>query len=104
MVIITVYKPQGPNGHYASNLTKEFLKDYFSNWDTYFPRKKSKRRSFELPEKTNEESIYLKMKENDFEIVRNSFKLAEASLRECKYEMNFSGTTCILLIVISKED
>jgi len=51
----------------------------------------------------SEEQIYKKLKAQNFNILRNSFTFAEATIALSKYEVNFSGSTCVLIFQISNK-
>lgn len=48
----------------------------------------------------NTELIYEKIKERNYAMLKNSFSLAESSIAVSKYEVNFSGSTCIMLFML----
>lgn len=50
---------------------------------------------------TKSETIYNKLKENNYEIIRNSFFLAEDEVSLAKYDAQLSGSTCILVFCIA---
>lgn len=47
--------------------------------------------------------MYNKLVFNDFHLIKESFRLAEASLKNTQNESNFSGSTCNLGIIINKK-
>jgi len=49
---------------------------------------------------TRAETIFAKLKENNFEIIRNSFFLAEDECSLGKFDLQFSGSTCVLVFCI----
>ena len=46
---------------------------------------------------------YDKLSEFDYSMIRNSFTLAENSFIEEKYDMNFSGSTCVCIYIIENK-
>lgn len=44
--------------------------------------------------------FYEKLTEENHALIKNSFQLAEASFAQSKYDMNFSGSTCICVFII----
>jgi serine/threonine protein phosphatase PrpC len=82
----------GSNGH----LVSAFINTHFCE---FFGKKESYRKQNILDLKT-EKIIYDKLKENNFEIVRQSFTSAETLLAKAKYDVNFSGTTSVLVITM----
>ncbi len=47
----------------------------------------------------NESTIYNKLKENDYLIIKNSFRDVETYIAK-KVDMNMSGSTCVLIFTI----
>lgn len=50
-----------------------------------------------------EDLIYEKIKERNYAMLKNSFSLAESSISMSKYEVNFSGSTCIMLFLVDNK-
>jgi hypothetical protein len=89
--IIFIFK--GQNGHLASQAIKSFILDYFSNPKLYGLG------SGEI----TEDAIYEKMKEKNYERLRNSFIKAEAYISGLKFDVNFSGSTAVAIIIIGND-
>jgi len=53
----------------------------------------------QLPD-TKVETIYGKLKENNFEIIRNSFFLAEDEISVAKFDTQFSGSTTVIVFLL----
>jgi hypothetical protein len=49
------------------------------------------------------QNIYDKLKENDYEIIKNSFFLAEEEILKHDYDSRLSGSTCILIFCIGNK-
>jgi UDP-N-acetylmuramate-alanine ligase len=49
---------------------------------------------------TKAETILAKLKENNFEVIRNSFFLAEDECSLGKFDLQFSGSTCVMVFCI----
>lgn len=112
--VFGVFDGHGVHGHFASNAIKLFMSDYFSKIELYIPREKLRmamsmsEKNINIhqniinlfPEYMREESIYEKLKENDYALIKSAFKDAEIVLSQTKYEINFSGSTCVLMIQI----
>ena len=47
-----------------------------------------------------EAGIYERMKENNYEFLKTSFMRCEQELTKAKFEVNFSGTTCVLALLL----
>lgn len=90
--IILVLK-LGQNGHLASQAIKNFILDYFSNANLYSTSSKGT---------IDEEFIYEKLKENNYERLKNSFIKAEKYLMGLKFDVNFSGSTGVMFILLGK--
>jgi serine/threonine protein phosphatase PrpC len=52
---------------------------------------------------TKIETIYSKLKENNSEIIRNSFFLAEDEISMAKFDSQFSGSTTVMVFVIGNK-
>jgi serine/threonine protein phosphatase PrpC len=52
---------------------------------------------------TKIETIYNKLKENNSEIIRNSFFLAEDEISMAKFDAQFSGSTTVMVFVIGNK-
>ena len=85
----------GLNGHFISNSVKQFFLKNLSNPGTYL----NNAADFK---KIKESDIYIKLTENNYRIISKWFHEAEQELiNTAKYDVNFSGTTAIVLIVIN---
>lgn len=52
---------------------------------------------------TKIETIYSKLKENNFEVIRNSFFLAEDEASMAKFDVQFSGSTTVIVYVLGNK-
>ncbi len=52
------------------------------------------------PKEKFQNIFYEKLIEDNYSLIKNSFQLAEASFAQSKYDMNFSGSTCICVFII----
>lgn len=91
MVMVKFYKFifVGQNGHLASQAIKSFILDYYSNINLYGTLKVLK-----------EDVIYEKLKENNYEKLKNSFVKAEKYISGLKFDVNFSGSTAVAVLVL----
>ena len=48
----------------------------------------------------NVEDIYLSLKKNDFAIIKNAFITADENIKNMDFDVDESGTTCVLLIIL----
>ena len=56
----------------------------------------------EIQSCSNCEELYIKLKNNNFEIINNIFINAEKELYKEEFDSNFSGTTCIIVIIVGE--
>ena len=47
-----------------------------------------------------EEFVYDKLKENNYELIKKSFQDAENELISSNFDVNLSGSTCVLVFMI----
>ena len=52
---------------------------------------------------TKIDTIYNKLKENNYEIIRNSFFLAEDEISSGSFDVQFSGSTCVLVFCLGNK-
>ena len=91
----------GSNGHLVSNFVKEKIEEYFSNKKLYKGKKLFK--SSSSIEVNISNKIYENLRSNDYEIIRNFYKKVNDELYNTKFDVHFSGTTCILVFRIGKK-
>jgi serine/threonine protein phosphatase PrpC len=85
---------KGLNGHYISSNVKQSFLRKFTNPRLYVNNPMDIK-------KIKETEIYNKLVEDNYKIIFNSFKEAEQELiHNVKYDVNFSGTTAIFVILI----
>ena len=113
--IFGVLDGHGVNGHHVSIIVTNFLKDFFSSSKNYTSKNNNNKSSgvnkhpnnpnsidshdLDL-EHINEEIIYERLKENNYEIIRNAFYNSENEMTYSKYDINFSGCTCNIVFLI----
>jgi len=49
------------------------------------------------------QNIYEKLKENDYEVIKNSYFLAEEEITKNDYDSRLSGSTCVLIFCIGNK-
>ena len=85
--IFAVLDGHGPHGHLVSKYVSENLvKNIISN-----PAIKTL---------LDIETIYLTLKQNNYRIIKQSFISIDYNIRNCNFDVNDSGTTCVLLIIL----
>jgi len=105
----------GTYGHFVSSTLSSFFNQFYrsvENYTTKIPRfknsspeKKNNNNNFNYSQlrDTKVETIYAKLKENNFEVIRNSFFLAEDECSLGKFDLQFSGSTCVLIFCIANK-
>lgn len=92
----------GSNGHLVSNFVKEKIVEYFNNKKIYKSKKLTKALS-SLHLNDISEKIYEKLVNNNYEIIRHFYQKVNDELYNTKFDIHFSGTTCILVFKIGKK-
>ena len=85
--IFAVLDGHGPHGHLVSKYVSQNIID---NITTNVLINSSK----------NVENIYLSLKKNDFAIIKNAFITADENIKNMDFDVDESGTTCVLLIIL----
>jgi serine/threonine protein phosphatase PrpC len=118
--VFGVFDGHGTHGHFVSNYIKLFFADYFSRTDLFLGKEKMNnlmistmkkssllnnqlnmnKSTHTYPPQITEESVYDKLREKNYYLIKNSFFLAESALSQSKYEVNFSGATSVVVIII----
>lgn len=105
--ILAVYDGHGTHGHFISNTVKNFIVTYFSKSETYSQKIKNGGISIKyennLKNMMTEDEIYQRIVKNDYEILKSCYMQAHHHLRRTKYEVNFSGTTAVTVLIIGKK-
>ena len=91
----------GSNGHLVSNFVKEKVIEYFSDRKLY--KKKRMSKSISFIEMDNTGKIYEKLNYNNHEIIRNFYKKVNDELYNTKFDVHFSGCTCVLVFQIGQK-
>jgi hypothetical protein len=95
--IFGVFDGHGLHGHFVSATVKQFFTEYYNRLELY------SNRVFKFSKTTvKEQSIYERLKENDYEFLKSSFIRCEQELTRAKFEVNFSGTTCVVAILLGR--
>ena len=85
--IFGVLDGHGPSGHYISKFASLIIQNYIIN-------------NPEIKNLSSLESIYLKLKESNFHIIKQSFILVDQQLESQQFDSKDSGTTCVLVVQI----
>ena len=74
-------------------------RDYYTK---YIPKTDRQSNSLLIKNDSLDEVIvYQKLVENNYELIRSTYLKAEEDLKYSSIDINFSGTTCVLLLIIS---
>jgi serine/threonine protein phosphatase PrpC len=87
--IFGVLDGHGVNGHHVSKFLSEYLVKQIIN-------------SKEISGITNLDAIYQRMKRANYELLITVFLNADKMLGKQKFDVSFSGTTCVLVIQIGR--
>ena len=91
----------GSNGHLVSDFVKNKVKEFFNNKKNYKIKTKNKDN---MPKTLNtSEEIYEKLKYNNYELIKTFYKKTNDELNDTKFDVHFSGTTCILVFRLGKK-
>ncbi len=91
----------GSNGHLVSNFVKNKIKEYFNNPKIYKLNMQNKEK---LETKMNYcYEIYEKLKHNNYELIKKFHKKTNDELYDQKFDVHFSGTTCVLVFKLGKK-
>ena len=91
----------GSEGHLVSDFVKNQIKEYFNNKKIYATNNKNKEFSFNKFGMSFE--IYDKLKHNNYELIKNFYENTNKKLSDTEFDINFSGTTCIMVFKIGKK-
>jgi len=92
----------GSNGHLVSNFVKNKIKEYFNNPKTYKFKKSEKEENLDT-KVNNFIEFYDKLKNNNYEIIKNFYTITNKELYDQKFDVHFSGTTCVLVFKLGKK-
>ena len=91
----------GSNGHLVSNFVKEKIEEYFNNKKIYKSKKLTK--AVSSLEVNLSEKIYEKLINNNYEIIKNFYNKVNQELYDTKFDIHFSGSTCVLVFKIDQK-
>ena len=91
----------GSNGHLVSNFVKNKVNEYFNNKKNYKIKNLNNANSSKEIDICSE--IYEKIKNDDYQLIKNFFKKTDDELYDTKFDVHFSGTTCVLVFKIGKK-
>ena len=99
--IYCIMDGHGSNGHLVSNYIKEKIIKNFNDISFYFHKIITKPNASEYPENILE-LIKNKLTKNDFQKIKDFYKSIDDGLsaNEIFFDVNFSGSTCIIIFLI----
>ena len=102
--IYCIMDGHGSNGHYISNYIKEKIIQNFNNISFYFHKITNKFNIKEYPENILE-LIKKNLTKNNYQKIKDFYKLIDEGLsaNEIHFDINFSGSTCIILFKIGND-
>jgi len=83
----------GPNGHFVSEFVKNELIQFLTD-DSNFKTKNIK--------EINHENLYSRLIHNNYSILQKLYKNINNKLNDQKFDVHFSGTTCVLVFIIKE--
>ena len=109
--IYGVFDGHGKNGHLISNLVSQFLSQYFVNKKNYYISKKKDTDTSDLDSsesiKSEDISINNEVLQDIFSeknnFVENTIKTLVEKSNECNFNLELSGTTCVLLFILDNK-
>lgn len=95
----------GVNGHLVSQFLAGKIHEFFSNQSNYKSHKR--RRSLNSTDNNNqtifnEDKVYDILQHNNFDIIHKFIKDTNTELENSKFDVHFSGSTCVLIFKIGK--
>lgn len=101
--IYCIMDGHGSNGHLVSKYIKDKIIQYLNNITFYFKKISNKINTKEFPDNILE-LIKKKLEKNNYKKIVDFFKLLDDGLssNEILFDVNFSGSTCLILFQIGK--
>ena len=102
--IFSVFDGHGQNGHFISELCKQYYKSYYTNSFLYYiPRVYSNEQMKSLNGYITSEEIYNKLSNNNYSFITKTIKEIQQLIMKSEYETDFSGTTMCQIIIAEKK-
>ena len=108
--IYGIFDGHGDNGHLISNLVSSLLNKYFSNKINYCIKNKNESKEISGSESsiskhevniTDEMLSEIFSQNNNF--IKDTIRILDEKSNECNFDLNFSGTTCVLLFILENK-
>ncbi len=101
--IFSVMDGHGTNGHFVSSFVKTKMQEYFTNKKTYKLKFRKASAGGDNNIYIEANTIYDKLKYNDYEIIRNFYKQVNDELYDAIFDIHFSGCTCVIIFRIGNK-
>ena len=108
--IYGIFDGHGDNGHLISNLVSTLLNKYFTNKINYCIKNKNESKEISESESsifkdevniTDEMLSEIFSEKNNF--IKDTIRILDEKSNECNFDLNFSGTTCVLLFILENK-
>ena len=109
--IFGIFDGHGKNGHLISSLVSKFLSQYLTNKKNYIHKKSDESYSdsdsdSDISEKEiliNKELLSNLFLEENFNFIKNIIQEIDMKVNECNFDIQLSGTTCLLLFIFNNQ-
>ena len=102
--VFGIFDGHGQNGHYISELCKNFYKKYYSDSFLYYISRLSPTEPLSsLSNYISSSDIFRKLSNDNYSLIQNSIKEISKLIKSSEYEIDFSGTTMNQIIIADKK-
>ena len=102
--VFGIFDGHGQNGHYISELCKNFYKKYYSNSFLYYISRLSPIEPLSsLSNYISSSDIFRKLSNDNYSLIQNSIKEINQLIKSSEYETDFSGTTMNQIIISDRK-
>ena len=109
--IFGIFDGHGKNGHLISSFVSKFLSQYLTNKKNYIHKKSDESYSdsdsdSDISEKEiliNKDLLSNLFLEENFNFIKNIIQEIDMKVNECNFDIQLSGTTCLLLFIFNNQ-
>ena len=109
--IFGIFDGHGKNGHLISSFVSKFLSQYLTNKKNYILKKSDESYSdsdsdSDISEKEiliNKDLLSNLFLEENFNFIKNIIQEIDMKVNECNFDIQLSGTTCLLLFIFNNQ-
>ena len=109
--IFGIFDGHGKNGHLISSFVSKFLSKYLTNKKNYIHKKSDESYSdsdsdSDISEKEiliNKDLLSNLFLEENFNFIKNIIQEIDMKVNECNFDIQLSGTTCLLLFIFNNQ-